>query len=275
MSGDDREAALQPLDPGRLEAGLGARSRRALAGLEVLERVDSTNARLLRRSDIAPRRFIACLAEEQTAGRGRRGRAWVSPRGNSIYMSLARCLAPAEPMAGALSLMLGIGVVEALSRFGARGIGLKWPNDLVVGGRKLGGILVETRRAPGGRGVLVAGLGVNLRWRKAAGDGIDQPWSDLATVMPAGLPERNTLAAALIDAMWQVLERPRSGLDAGVYARYAALDALSGRNVVVDTPMGRFSGPAQGIGPDGALRVRVGGRVREFLAAEVSVRALA
>jgi BirA family biotin operon repressor/biotin-[acetyl-CoA-carboxylase] ligase len=265
-------SAVAPLDRRLVIASLTASTRSALAGLQVLERVDSTNARLLRRDDLPTDRPTACLAEEQTAGRGRRGRPWISPPGGSLYMSLGIGLTPGERVAGTLSLELGIAVVETLNRLGAEGVGLKWPNDLYAAGAKLGGILVETRRRGGTGGVLVAGLGLNLCRHTAYGEGIDQSWTDLAAVAPSGLPERNGLAAALVDAMWTGLKRRGAIVSTGLAERFAALDVLSGRDVVLDTPSGRFTGSSQGIGSNGALRVGIDGGVREFTAAEVSVR---
>src|SRR3954463_13031747 len=119
-------------------------SQIALAGVDVrvLERCDSTNSVLLAAEVLRPT-LLAC--EEQTAGRGRRGRRWHSLPGGSITFSLARTIERPVRELAALSLVAGVASVRALRRLGAAGVALKWPNDLVVGGAKLGGILVETR----------------------------------------------------------------------------------------------------------------------------------
>jgi BirA family biotin operon repressor/biotin-[acetyl-CoA-carboxylase] ligase len=265
---------LPPLDLAMLCARMAGPTRAALAGMEVLERADSTNTRVMEAGHVPDGRFRVCLAEEQTAGRGRRGRTWVSPRGASLYLSLGIGLAPGECASQVLPLGLGVAVAETLRRYGSEGIGLKWPNDLYADGAKLGGILVESHRAGHGPGILVAGLGLNLRWTQAQGAAIDQAWTDLSRVTPGGLPDRHDLAAGLIEALWGNLGRSvTDGVD-DLQGRYAALDILRGREVAVQTPDGRFVGHAQGIGPDGALRVRVDGLVCELTSAEASVRLL-
>lgn len=263
---------LAPLDLETLRYHLPAATQAALAGLEVLDRVDSTNLRLMKCRDIAMGRFCACLAEEQTAGRGRHGRTWISPRGTSLCLSLGIRLEPMEGVPGALPLALGVAVAETLRGFGARGIALKWPNDIYARGAKLGGILVESRRGSRGPGILVAGLGLNLHWQSGEGAAIGQAWTDLSRITPRPLPERNALASALIAALWAVLDGRWSGALESLHTRYASLDLLSGREVVVEAPDGRYTGAVQGIGAGGALRVRIDGRDREFSSGDVSVR---
>lgn len=262
------------LDPGSLRERLPGAVLSALDRIEVLDRVDSTNSRVMASGPVPSGRFRVCVAEEQTAGRGRRGRSWVSPPGASLYLSLAVGLAPREPVSATLTLALGVGVAETLQGYGARGIGLKWPNDLYAGGAKLGGILVESRRAGDAPGLLVAGLGLNLCWTQEQGANIGRAWTDLSSVTPAGLPDRNALAAAMIATLWGGLDRRASaGLDA-LQGRYAALDILRGREAVVHAPDGQYAGRVQGLGPDGELCLRIGGRDRLFTSAEVSVRPL-
>jgi BirA family biotin operon repressor/biotin-[acetyl-CoA-carboxylase] ligase len=265
---------LAPLDLETLLDRMAGPTGAALAGIEVLDRVDSTNSRVMEAGHVPDGRFRVCLAEEQTAGRGRRGRTWISPRGASLYLSLGIGLAPGQPVSGALPLALGVAVAEALRRYGSEGIGLKWPNDLYAHGAKLGGILVESRRLGRGAGILVAGLGLNLHWSQAQGAAIDQASTDLSSITPRGLPDRNTLAGALIEALWEILGRRLSDGFDDLQDRYAALDILRDREIVVQAFDGRYAGHAQGISSDGALRVCVDGNVRELTSAEVSVRLL-
>lgn len=265
---------LTRLDLESLRERLPGPTRSAVDRIEVLDRIDSTNSRLMEAGPVPDGRFRVCVAEEQTAGRGRRGRSWVSPRGASLYLSLAVGLAPSEAVSGVLALALGVGVAETLQRYGAEGIGLKWPNDLCAHGAKLGGILVESRRGSDAPGLLVAGLGLNLCWTREQGASIDRAWTDLSSVTPAGLPDRNALAAAMIATLWGVVDRRASdGLD-GLQGRYAAFDILRGREAVVQAADGQFAGRIQGLGPDGELCLRIGGRDRLFSSAEVSVRPL-
>jgi len=242
------------LDAATIAAGLAPATRVRLRDVEVVDAIDSTNAELARRG--VPR--LALLAESQTAGRGRRGKAWASPPGANLHLSLSW---PLPPQPG-LSLAIGVACAEALRD--AR-VQVKWPNDLVADGSKLGGLLIE---AAGGLAVI--GFGLNVRMPPAAAPSIDQPWTDLAAL---GLAQpRNALAARLLDALVAaLLEFQAQGL-AAFEARWALLDALAGARVRVLDGAAAVHGVARGIAPDGALRVAVDGVERRFHSAEVSVR---
>ncbi|HSR65233.1 MAG TPA: biotin--[acetyl-CoA-carboxylase] ligase, partial [Xanthomonadaceae bacterium] len=236
---------------------------------------DSTNTRLLERP--TPDEGVAVLlAERQTGGRGRRGRAWASPLAANIYLSLARSFRGGLARLPGLSLVAGVATAEALHALGFTGARLKWPNDLVVpegrGMRKLGGLLVEGGGEHAGPARAVIGLGLNVRMPDAFAAAIDQPWIDLATL--AGAPvSRNRVVAALL-AHWlpALAQFDAEGLD-GFLPRYAALDALAGREVAVDTTGGTRSGIALGLAADGALRVRFAEGEQRVHSGEVSVRA--
>ena len=143
-----------------IHAGLPMSLRTQLASIQVAERTISTQADAL----AAPPPLQGCalfLAEHQTGGQGTQGRAWISaPAEASLALSIARRFPLATPMLSGLSLVTGIAVAEAL---GDERIGLKWPNDLLAGGRKLGGILVNLRAAPDSHCEAVVGIGLNLR----------------------------------------------------------------------------------------------------------------
>ncbi|MEN5116676.1 bifunctional biotin--[acetyl-CoA-carboxylase] ligase/biotin operon repressor BirA [Luteimonas sp. TWI662] len=270
-------ALAQPvslLDRDAIVAALPAEARAGLDRLDVAWTVDSTNAELLRRP-MPGAAAEALLAERQTAGRGRRGRTWRSPLAAHIYLSLQRGFEGGLARLGGLSLVAGIAAVEALHGLGFGDVRLKWPNDLVVsdsaGLRKLGGVLVEGGGEHAGPVRAVLGIGINVRMPAADAARIDQPWIDLATLAPA-LPSRDAVAAAVIGAWIPALARfDRDGLAAFLPA-FAAVDALAGRAVRVQTGTGVLEGAADGIADDGALRVRFDDGVRTFHAGEVSVR---
>lgn len=271
---------LELLDAAAIITALPVAARAELDGdhaLQVAWTVDSTNTRLLRQP--APERGCAVLlAERQSAGRGRRGRAWVSPLAAHLYLSVARRFRGGLGRLGGLSLVAGIAAAEALAELGLP-VRLKWPNDLVVGDgegtppRKLGGLLVEGGGEHAGPVRAVVGLGLNVRMPAAAAAAIDQPWCDLAGLMDQ-VPDRNRLAAVLLGRLLPALRRfDEEGLDPFL-PRHAAFDALAGREVVVDDGGRRLAGTALGLAADGALRVRLaGGGTRVFHAGEVSVRA--
>ena len=262
---------VELLDADRIRAQLPSATVDALSSLEVAWSLDSTNSELLRRK--APDRGVdVLLAEQQTGGRGRRGRQWASPIASNLYLSLSRQFSGGLARLGGLSLVVGVAVAEALRQAGYAAVGLKWPNDLLAHGRKLGGILVEGGGEHGGPVRAVIGIGVNVRMPAPVATTIDQAWTDLAG-LGEGAPSRNTLAAQLLDALLPALDQfDRDGLPPFL-ARYAALDVLAGRAVTVHGPQGDEQGVADGIGDDGALRVRVGQAVRQVHAGEVSVRA--
>lgn len=242
-----------------------------LASLEVVFETDSTNALALRTPPPAQGTAVF-LAERQTAGRGRRGRAWRSPLAAHVCLSLSRRVEGGIAALQGLSLAVGVAVAEALHALGHADVGLKWPNDLLARGRKLGGILVEVGGDAAGPMHVVVGVGVNVRMPAAAATGIDQPWIDLATLADAP-PSRPAVAAALLGALLPLLARfEREGL-APSLARWPAYDLLAGRAVRLEEGGRVHEGIAAGIAPDGALRLRLAGGERTFHAGEASLRA--
>ena len=260
------------LDADAIRARLAEPARALLATLDVEWIVDSSNSVLLRREGVADG-AQALLVEGQSGGRGRRGRTWRSPLAANLYLSLARRYAGGLARLGGLSLAAGVAVAEALRSLGVA-VQLKWPNDLVVDGRKLGGLLVEGGGEHARPARAVVGLGLNVCMPPAASRGIDQPWTDLATVAPAAAASRNALAATLLSWLLPALEQfDREGLEP-FRERYAAFDALRDREVAVIGAGDALHGVASGLADDGGLRVRMpNGEVRSVHAGEVSVRA--
>lgn len=262
---------LELLDPASILGMLPAPLAESLNTLDVAWSVGSTNSELLRCS--APERGArVLLAERQTGGRGRRGRAWASPLAAHVYLSVLRGFAGGLSRLGGLSLVAGVAVAEALRAHGVAQVGLKWPNDIVVDGHKLGGLLVEGGGEFAGPARAVIGLGINVRMPPAFAAEINQPWTDLATLLGEDV-SRNEVVAWLLAALLPALDDfERDGL-APFLPRYAALDSLSGRSVRVDDNGVLHEGTALGLSEDGALRVRIEGSERVFHAGEVSVRA--
>ena len=257
--------------------------------------VDSTNTVLterLREGAAAPE---VCTAEIQTAGRGRRGRRWISGLGQSLVLSVSWRFPTRSGVPGGLSLAVGVALAEALAEGGFGRVMLKWPNDLVIDDRKLAGILVEAgagnardtgRSRTGGdrrRGrsaiprngiACVVGAGLNLDLAQADSERIDQPWTDFARAF-GRVPGRSALAAraanAILDACGQCADH---GLTPFV-ARWERLDALRGRPVRILSGGAPLAGVARGIDTDGALLVEHAGGVVRYEAGEVRVRATA
>lgn len=230
--------------------------------VEVLPALPSTNTELMQRARAGRTEPVLLVAEQQTAGRGRLGRAWVSDVGDSLTFSLGLPLAPADW--SGLSLAVGVALAEAL----APGISIKWPNDLWVEGRKLAGILVETAGlgvgAQGPR-YTVVGVGINLAPRAA--EGLSTPPAALRDLWPqADAPATLERVIAPLVQTLQAFER--QGF-APFQARYDARDALRGRPVALSDGT---AGMAQGVRADGALMVLTGAGLQAVTSAEVSVR---
>lgn len=260
------------LDAEAIRARLSEPARTLLATLEVEWIVDSSNSVLLRREGLADG-AEALLVEGQSGGRGRRGREWRSPLAANLYLSLARRYAGGLARLGGLSLAAGVAVAEALHSLGVA-VQLKWPNDLVIDGRKLGGLLVEGGGEHAGPVRAVVGLGLNVCMPQAFAQGIDQPWTDLAHVTPSAAASRNSLAATVLSWLLPALEQfDREGL-APFRERYAGFDALRDREVEVIGAGNGMRGVALGLADDGGLRIRLSdGDVRIVHAGELSVRA--
>ena len=248
-----------------LRAALGAATCARLGALDWRETVDSTNAELLRRGAAQPD-LTVLVADAQSAGRGRRGRAWHSPAGAQLILSLYLRLDGGVRVAGGLSLVAGLAAAEALHGLGASRVRLKWPNDLIADGRKLGGILIEASSA-----CAVIGIGINLDLPDAAAAAIDQPWTDLDRL---GVPaQRDEVVAALLAQLLPLLERFRArGLDAELRARWEAFDAFAGASVRVEAGSVQHEGRMLGLAPDGALRLATAAGERCFHSGEVSLR---
>ena len=264
---------FEPLDASGIRGLLGEMGR-SLVALDVFQVIDSTNRHLIqhaRRGAVAP---SACLAEAQLTGRGRRGRSWRSPYGANLYLSLFWNFDLPASRLGALSLVAGVSVARALERLGLRGHGLKWPNDLLWEGRKLGGILIEVASCEAeGPCRVVIGVGLNVAMSKLSSlPDIDQPWVDLAMIEPQLAHSRNRIAAAVLRELLEELHQyPVAGLG-GVEMDWQRFDLAKGRDVDVRLADETVRGKVRGIDPMGHLELDVGGQIRTFAAGEVSLR---
>lgn len=258
------------LDAGRLHAGLAPATRDLLAGLDLHFEIDSTNAEALRHP-APPVGVHAWLAERQTAGRGRRGRPWVSPLAAHVYLSLSRRFDAGIGALQGLSLAVGAATAQVLHAMGFGQVGLKWPNDLLADGRKLGGILVELRGDAAGPLQVVVGLGLNVAMPAPAGAAIDQPWCDLASLSPTP-PGRNPLCVALLDALVPLLANYENEGFPPWQPAWSRLDLLAGRAVRLEEGGRTIDGIALGIDAEGALRLRTADGERRCHAGETSLR---
>ena len=260
---------FERLDAAVTGAALGALASRY--SVDILDTCESTNTLLLERAqDGAPSgSVVAC--EHQTAGRGRRGRTWLSAPGDSLTFSLLwRFPAGMAPPAG-LSLAAGVAVARALERMGAAGIQLKWPNDVLAASGKLAGVLVEVVSAAAPTAVI--GIGINVRLPRAIADAVGSKPADLASVMVYP-PSRNLLLANLLIELHAVLEGFAQNGFAAVREEWLARNAHTGCGVRIFSEGAQtVEGRCAGVDSDGALLLDTGAGMRRIISGEVSLRA--
>jgi BirA family transcriptional regulator, biotin operon repressor / biotin---[acetyl-CoA-carboxylase] ligase len=266
--------SVELLDADAIRAGIAAAQRPRLRALELLFEVDSTNSRLLERAAPPPGAGDACLCELQYAGRGRLGRRWVAPFGSGLALSLAWTFSDAARSLPALSLGVGVAVVRALNRAGARGIGLKWPNDIWFEDAKLGGVLIELRAEAGGPAHVVIGVGLNLHLPPAARAELDALGVQVtaASAAAASQPSRNMVAGAILDELLSMLLAYERHGFAAFRDAWTALDALGGRPAQICVGDRIVTGVARGVDQEGALLLESDNRVQRFVSGEASLR---
>lgn len=261
---------LDLLDAQAIVAHLSEPTRDLLAALRIETEIDSTSSALVRQAHAGAASGSVCLAEHQTAGRGRRGRGWQSPIAAHCYLSVLWRFDGGLSALGGLSIAVGVALAEAVHALGAAQAGLKWPNDLVCDHTKLGGVLIDAGGEWAGPCFAVIGIGLNVRMPPTVA--IDQPWTDLARCVDQ-VPARSAVAAALIERVLPALQQfAQDGLPPFM-PRFAAFDVLAGRALSVHDASGAWTGVADGLEPDGRLRViDSAGSLQRLSAAEVSVR---
>lgn len=261
---------VELLEPVRIAVALGERARFFQVGIAPV--AGSTNTELLARAAAGAPSGAVLAAEAQTGGRGRRGRVWVSPLGGSLAFSLLWRFEQGAAWLAGLSLAVGVALVRALRAHGAR-TQLKWPNDVLVDGAKLAGILIELQGDAAGPSAVVIGVGLNVALPQAARAAIDQPVTDLAEACAAP-PGRNVLLAALLGELHTALTVfARDGFKP--FAReWEGLHAHQGERVTAMLPDGRtLAGIARGVAEDGALLIEAGGKAQRLVSGDVSLRA--
>lgn len=262
---------LELLDEAAIRSELSASSRAALAQLVLSACVDSTNACAVKQPPDTDGAAHVWLAEHQTAGRGRRGRQWVSTFGKNLYLSMAwRFELPMTELAG-LSLVAGVVVAEILHDIGLREHSLKWPNDVLVDGRKLAGILVEAFGEAGGPAVAVVGIGINLSLPPHAAQHIDQPWTSLDEYCDISV-SRNRLAGLLIDRLISACRDFAAHRLVPFVPRWNRFDGFRDHDVKVVRGDTVIEGVYRGIAATGAMLLENANGRSEHHAGEVSLR---
>lgn len=264
--------ALEPWRQEAIERELSPRARQLIRQLRIEQTTSSTNdvvATLMRESHEAG--AVVCFAEEQTAGRGRRGREWFSPWGRNFYGSIGWTFSEGLMALEGLSLAVGVAITRALRRYGTDAVRLKWPNDLVVEGAKLGGVLIEVQAEAGGPCQAIIGIGLNLSLPSGSDALLGRPVADLAGLVP-GAVRKNELGALLLDELVILLRDYPQRRFSAVREEWLALDALRGAPVLITGLAQELEGIAEGVDEHGALLLRTARELRRIQAGEVSLR---
>ena len=266
---------LELLVQSEITALLTEQNKAIVSTLEIHDSLDSTNSYLMAHSRNNAESGFVCFAEHQTAGKGRRGRQWVSPYGSNIYVSLLwRFQQGGIAGTAGLSLAIGIAVIRALKEQGINEVGLKWPNDIYSQGKKLGGILIEVSGEADGPCAAVIGLGLNLFLPEHQAQTITQAWTDLTQISGENPVFRNQLAGSVLN---QILAIVNGFETVGINAyleEWRSYDCLKGKAATLFIGQQQIEGIVEGIDDKGLLLIKKPeGTVQAFASGEVSFSA--
>ncbi len=261
--------ALDFLDPNQVQQALGQTA--GLISLELHDIATSTNSLLTERAAKGAAHGICIAAELQQAGRGRRGRNWVSGLGSGLTFSLLWRFNAGASALGGLSLAVGVALARGLREAGAADVALKWPNDILYRGRKLAGILIELQGEMLGPSTAIIGIGLNVRLPDEARKQIDQPVADLAET--AAETRRSALLGSLLRHLGEVLAQFEQEGFTRLRDEWQHLHAFHQQEVRLSLPDGSTKqGIVSGIAEDGTLLVEIDGAQQRFSSAEISLR---
>ncbi len=237
--------------------------------VHILDTTDSTNAEALRFVSSGHTAPFLVLAEQQTAGRGRRGRKWVSPFAQNVYYSLVLRIEGGLRQLEGLSLVVGLAVMQALRESGVQGAALKWPNDVLVADKKIAGILLELVGDPADICHVVIGVGINVNMQKT--EEVDQQWTSVRLETGSAV-DRNHLVARLGAQLHSYLERHRESGFAAFQREWEQNHLWQGRRVSLIAGTSQIDGEVLGVDRQGALRLNVDGTEKIYSGGELSLR---
>jgi BirA family biotin operon repressor/biotin-[acetyl-CoA-carboxylase] ligase len=265
----------EPLDTRALRESLPKDVRSHVTRIDAAWSVPSTNSELLARPNPPDGACEVLLAEYQSAGRGRRGRAWLAPPGGAICLSLSWTFQESPQDLGALGLVIGVCTLRALRAQGIADAQLKWPNDLLVADQKLGGILIELRAESAGPACVIIGIGLNVALGKELLTTIAATGTTATDLSSAAgqVPSRNDVAASLVACCVRGLMQFAQAGFVPFLEEWKTADALIGRSVTVTAGDNTTKGVARGIDLHGALLIQTPQGVQRFVSGDVTVRA--
>ena len=262
---------LELLDEAGILRAIDTDMQGEISTMEVFFSTDSTNAQLMKRVGRPGFHGSVIVAEYQNAGRGRRGRHWLSPLGSGICLSIAWRFDPQPETLTALSLAAGVGVVNALHDLGLTEVGLKWPNDIICDGRKLGGILLESRGEMAGPCEVVLGIGINYSLPEQLIRELGRPVTDICSYQHDPLT-RNVLCGKVINHALRMFRE----FDARGFSRFIdqwhQYDWFAGKEARLLMLDRSYTGKVLGVTGNGLLQMSIQGKTRQFANGELSLR---
>ncbi len=269
------------LQAGMLKAGV-ANNGKADMSVVVHQSIDSTNSWSLQQCRVGKRLPFVCFAEEQTQGRGRRGKYWHMPPYSNVAMSIVWPFALALQSLHLLPLCVALAIVETLEGFNLRQVQIKWPNDVYVRGKKIAGILIETqslKNGPKAERHVAAVIGIGVNYDMSALHNSELPaFTDILDEIRAQAvgqqPERAIVAAALLRSIVDVCQNFQENSQQYLEKYRTQYDYCKAKDVeIILDNREVLSGIAQGVNEQAELVVMIDGEKRVFNSAEVSVRA--
>lgn len=256
-------------------------SQDKIQDIHIFQSIDSTSTyvmELLQSGKLAlsGNKVFFCLAEQQTAGKGRRGRPWVSPYGHNLYFTLAREFNTGVSELEGLSPVIALAVIRVLERNQIQGLGIKWPNDILWQGKKLAGILLEISGDPTGLSQVLIGLGLNIKANPDVMKNVDQAWVDIKTIS-GKVPRRNKLVAELFVEITMMIDKFENDGFAAFKNEWDKNDALRDQDVELKTHSNQLTGifgKVMGVNKQGALMLQTKKGVETFHGGELSPRLL-
>lgn len=257
----------EQLDPVGLERQIAEQLGNSVIQIKYLQQCESTNVECMQLETHGG----VVIAEQQTAGRGRRGRVWHSRAIQNIYCSIGIEKALLPEFLGLLSLQVGVCVAEVLHGMGFHEVSLKWPNDILLKGRKLGGVLTETRANGADNFFLVIGLGLNTTLDADSLSDIDRPAISLGDVTSEPL-DRQKLLAGLISHIFRSIDRFKPKHAGALIEQFTNHDSLYRRRVSVFEQDKVISGLYRGLDRTGQIQIETEQGLQSYAAAEISLR---
>lgn len=262
---------VELLSENKIRKALSARCNKYFHSIDILFNTTSTNSYLFKRIDSDLIRGQVVLAEYQSQGKGRRGNKWLSPLASGIYLSIAWQLDKSPTVLGLLSLYIGVAIIRALKTLNINTVGLKWPNDILIDNKKLGGVLLEMRGESGGPVDVVIGVGLNYDLPEEMISSIDQPVTDICHHSQQRL-SRNKIAASLISNIFEVLDSMQTETDLVLLNEWRQYDCCKNEYVRLILPGSKIQGRLEGVDDQGSLLICVNGKTQHFSSGEISLR---